>query len=253
VVVQVILGQVGESHRAEVDPPSPAEIEGVRRYLHHRCFISGRQHLGQIPLDVQRFGSGASCREDLSPDPALHRAHESRPPARPVQQMGHKKGGGGLSVGAGDAYGKKMRAGSTVERSGDRSHRLPHRRHHDLRDRKVELPLDTQGARPPGDRFWSKIVPVADEAGDAEEERAFAGLVAPIGEGADVDIGGAGQTTPFHIGEEVTEYHRRGFYHRSGPVRSLPGAPTGQSAVEGPIPRHLREKSAILAKAGAAT
>ena len=141
----------------------------------------------------------------------------------------------------------------TVERCSHRSHSLPHRRHHHLRDRKVEGSLDTQGARPSSDSVRREVVPITHESRYAEEKGALTSLVAPVAEGTDVDIGSAGKATALHTGEEVTESHRSGFYHPLGPARRRPGAPTVQSAVEGPMPRHLSEKSAIWAKAGAAT
>jgi len=96
-------------------------------------------------------------------------------------------------------------------------------------------------------------VPIAQEPGNAEEEGAVAYLITTIAEGADADVGSAGQTTALHRSEEVTESHRWGFYHPAGRARRRLRASAVQSETEGPIPRHFSEKSAILAKAGAAT
>ena len=76
VVVQVILREVGEGDRVELDAERPAQIERVRRHLHDHAPVPGRDHIGQVALDIKGLG-GRSPRRQASPaDTPLHGAHE---------------------------------------------------------------------------------------------------------------------------------------------------------------------------------
>ena len=115
VVVQVVLGEVGEGGHGKARAQDAAEVDGLARDLERRHTHAGFRHLREHHLEVAALGSGVQRRAHLTADVALHRAHEARGLARNRRHVLHEEGGGGLAVGAGHAHQAQLLAGLPVE------------------------------------------------------------------------------------------------------------------------------------------
>ena len=107
VIVEMLVGQVGEDARGEGEPVEPALVEAVRGGLHRHVGHAPRRKRGQGRLQVDRPRRGQACRPSRAPAPRA----PSKAPRVPmlarravgVEQVAHEPGRGGLAVGAGDA------------------------------------------------------------------------------------------------------------------------------------------------------
>ena len=102
VVVQVVLGQVGEHPRVELQPLHPVLDQGVGGHLHHHMGAAPIRHTAQQALKLIALRRGAPRREDLVPHHVLDGSDQPHPgPQHRFQHILDEKGGGGLPVGPG--------------------------------------------------------------------------------------------------------------------------------------------------------
>lgn len=92
-------------------------------------------------------------------------------------------------------------------------------------------------------------MPITHEPGDTEEQMAGAGERAAVGEMGDLHGRVSLHLETPYLTEKVCESHGSRFYHRAlGRLRR-----TAHCCPDGGIPKRRKAKSAIWAKAGAAT
>ncbi|MPM66130.1 hypothetical protein SDC9_113037 [bioreactor metagenome] len=114
VVIQMILGQVGENARREADAVHPVQGKGVGGDLHHQMGTACVRHTPAQSLDFIGFGGGALSRKGLRADHILVGADKPHlGPYRALQHGFDEVGGGCLPVGAGDTHGNKAPGGMT--------------------------------------------------------------------------------------------------------------------------------------------
>ena len=102
-VVEVILGEVGEYGAAEAAARHPLLIEGMGAHLHRSQPGAGRHRRRQLALQPIGEGRGV-LGGDAVARPAVHQgAEQGRRLSGGAGQMLNQIGGGGLAVGAGDA------------------------------------------------------------------------------------------------------------------------------------------------------
>jgi len=78
VVVQVILGEVGEDAQIEIAIVDAPKIDGVGRHFSDDVAHPGVSHLSQDLMHVEGFRRGVRRREDLAAETVIHRAQDAR-------------------------------------------------------------------------------------------------------------------------------------------------------------------------------
>ena len=124
--IEVVLGEVGEDRRGEVDRVGAVEVQRMRGHLHHARPVARVEHLGEGALQIDGLRRRA---QDLVLDPAdhaLHRAQQAGLAPVGFEQRPDEERRGGLAVGPGDADGRQARRRIPVEARGDRRHRGAH-------------------------------------------------------------------------------------------------------------------------------
>ena len=103
VVVQMVLGQIGEQGPGEAQTGHAALIESVGRHFHNGRRHARRAHGGQIFVDGQATRRGQGRGFIMAGPTIADRAHHADRAPRGTVQMFQQIGAGGLAVGAGDA------------------------------------------------------------------------------------------------------------------------------------------------------
>jgi len=118
VVIEVVLGEVGEHRAGEAAAGHPLLIERVGAHLHRSDVGAGGHRLGQLAL--QQIGkSGGVLGGDAVTRPAIdQRAEQGGGPAGAARQVFDQMGGGGLAVGARHAEQLEALAGMAPEGGG---------------------------------------------------------------------------------------------------------------------------------------
>ena len=105
VIIQVVLGQIGEQPQVKGQSRRPVLDQGVGGYLHYHIGTAIVQHLAQKGLELIALRGGAVGRQLLPPYHVPIGADQANlGPARPLQQFFDEAGGGGLAVGPGDRH-----------------------------------------------------------------------------------------------------------------------------------------------------
>jgi len=189
VEVEVVLREVREHRDGPVDRVGAVQLERVRAGLHRAGHVARLEHPGEGRLQVDGLGRGVRERGLLAADDALDRPEERGRPARGLEQLAHEERGGRLAVRPGHADDVQPRRRIAVEAGGDARHRDAHVVDDHLRHAQAERALDDQRRGTARDRVGRELMPVAGEAGHAEEERPGPDEAVVEGEPGDVHRG----------------------------------------------------------------
>ena len=171
-VVQVVLGEVGEGGHRKAGAQDAAQVDGVARHLERRHAHTGFGHVCQQHLQVAAFGRGVQRGAHLGAHMALHSAHEARLLAGHGGHVLHEEGGGGLAVGAGHTHQAQLLAGLAVKARAAQGQGLAGVVNEELRHVERQRALNHQGRRAALHCVCSVVVAVCRGTGHAEEERA---------------------------------------------------------------------------------
>ena len=133
VVIEVVLGEVGENRPGELAATDALLVQGMGTHLHRPDLGSRLGGLGQLGLEHIRKGRGVLSGDALA-RPAVHQsAEQGRRGATTTDQMLDQMGGGGLAVGAGHTDQAQPLAGVLPELSrqqtGPARHGITHHQH----------------------------------------------------------------------------------------------------------------------------
>ena len=160
VQVEVVLGQVREGERGEVDAVESPERGAVRGRLHRAASVARVEHLAECALEVDRLGRRAHGRAPLAADPELDRPDQARLPPRRFEDRVEQECGRRLPVRPGDACDLELLGRSSEELDRRRGHRLPRVRDDELRHARGHGVLDDERRRSGIDRALGELVPV---------------------------------------------------------------------------------------------
>ena len=181
-IVEVILGEVGEDGAVEPRAVDPMLIQTVGRDFHGRRPNACLDHPRQQAMEVGGFGRGPVERDGPARDPHAGRAdHAGRHP-RGLEHGFEQIGGGRLPVGSGRADQCEAIGGVAEERRRHRAHRPADRRNDDLHAWEIQWLLDHQHGGPCRDRAIGELVPVHARSRNTEEQRAGPDLRGAIGD-----------------------------------------------------------------------
>ena len=158
------------------------------------------EHLAERALEVDRLRRRAHDRCSTPPIDRLDRPEQAAAAAGALEQRAHEERGRRLAVGAGDAATGSAAVGSPEARGGDR-HRRTHVLAPHLGHAEPERARDDERRRPARDRVGREVVPVAGEAGHAEEQGAGLHRAVVVGQAGDLHAFGA-------FAEQVAQGHR---------------------------------------------
>ncbi len=245
VEIEVILRQVREDRRGQMDRVGPMQRQRVRGDLDRTRLVTGLEHRPERPLQVDRLRSRALDIALVAAHDALHRPEQAGLAAGRLQQRADQKRRRRLAVRAGHA--DHLQRGRRVAVEGGRGggHRRADIGHHDLRHAQAERPLDDQRHSPALDRIAGELMPVAREPGNAEEQRARRHDPVVIGEVGDLDTPRARRRARNHL---VQPHCRRGYLRPRKPssTRSRPGRTLPPHRVGQPYPSSDRHPESAL-------
>ena len=112
VVVQVVLGEVGEGCEGETAGPDARLVDGVAGDLHHGGATPCVHHRGKVGLERAGIGRGTVGGRVVTRPLLGHGGEESGQEAALGEHVAQEPGGGGLAVGAGDAAEQEAFAGA---------------------------------------------------------------------------------------------------------------------------------------------
>ena len=115
VVVEVVVGDVGEDATGEIEAPRALLHDGVRRTLHEAEFAPGVGHLAHHGVQADRVGRRVRRPDFAAVDPIDHRRDQPRAVAQRPHQVVEQRGGRRLAVRAGDAHQLQLAARMAVE------------------------------------------------------------------------------------------------------------------------------------------
>ena len=122
-VIQMVLGQIGEHGRLEGDAVHAVLMQGVGGDFHRHGAAAIRAHGGQMLLNFQGLRRGVSGRDQLAAQVVMNRAKQTAAHLGLIEQVMNQEANGGLAVGARDArdgqvFGRKSMEGGSGERQG---------------------------------------------------------------------------------------------------------------------------------------
>ena len=186
VVVQVVLGEVGEGSDGEVGAPGALEIKGMRAHFHSHHGAAGIAHPREQLLQIGRFRRRMVGLLHDPGDLVAHGADHAAAVARHLGDVLHEVGRGGLAIGARNAHEGEALRGMVVEGCRRAGHGLAGVGHHHLGHvsgiGQVHLALGHERRGAPIDSVLGEGVPVHHIADDAEEHVAGTDGVAAEGE-----------------------------------------------------------------------
>ena len=103
-VIQMVLGQVGEHPGVEPDVVHPVQVDGMAGHLHDDLGDSVFFHLAQDPHQIQGFRGGSGIGINLVPPPVIHRADDPCRDVRFSKNGLQQIGDGGFAVGSRDPH-----------------------------------------------------------------------------------------------------------------------------------------------------
>ena len=219
--VEVVLREVGEDRRGDVDAVRPPQLERVRGDLHRAGAIAAVEHLAERALEVDRLGRGADGRPLVARDHRGHGPEQAGLAPGRLQQRADEERRRGLAVGPRDTNYGQPGGGVPVEARGGDRHRGADVLDLHLRHAEVERPGDDERRRAAFDRVGREIVAVAREPGDAEEQGPGLHGTVVVGQAADLD------RRP--IAEQLSDGHPRAVYERPRTIRSTAMPRRGRS------------------------
>ena len=104
VVIQMVLGKIGEHGRIKLDACHPVLIQGVAGNLHHHIIHVGVTHHGKGTLQIHHIRRGIVNRQHLILNHNLNGADEPHTAAHAPQHGPEHIADGGLAISAGNAY-----------------------------------------------------------------------------------------------------------------------------------------------------
>ena len=126
----------------------------------------------------------------------------------------------------------QLRGRVAGEAGGGLRHRGAHVLDLDLRHAEPERPADHERRRATRDRVRREVMPVAGEAGDAEEQRPGLDLAVVVGEARDLDVGA--------VAEQLAQRHRAESMGAPGRKAGARRRPRGARAAPAPRRRTAR-------------
>ena len=102
VVIEVVLGKVGEDPQVECAVVDPLEVDGVRRNLHRHMRDPEIGHLPDDPLQLERFRGRIRRGKCLAPVAVVYRTQDADGMAGGPEDRFDQVGDGGLAVGPDD-------------------------------------------------------------------------------------------------------------------------------------------------------
>ena len=100
-VVEVILGQVGEDADIKIDSECALQGNGVGGNLHHRTVAARLPHLLEQGLDIRSLRRGMRCRKRAITDLIRDRTEQTGKKPAVAQHIANHVGRSGLPVGSG--------------------------------------------------------------------------------------------------------------------------------------------------------
>ena len=177
VIVEVILRQIREHRRVELDARNAPLIERVGGYLHHDRIHTARTHLGEQLLHNDDIGRRVRRGEHLVLHHNLYRPDQPDALPRMTQDCAHEVARRCLAVRARDADDAHAARGIVVEIRDNGIQRLlqvRHVEHAQPLGHIHRLPLRQNGASSRPRRIWYEAVCVHMSAGDADKESPLA-------------------------------------------------------------------------------
>ena len=188
----MILREVREDRRGEVDGIGATQLQRVRGDLDRTGPIAAVEHRAEVRLQVDRLGGGAADRALHPADHRLDRPQQAAARARVgrLQQRLQQERGRRLPVRPGHTHHPQLGARIPVEADRRRSHRGARGSHHHLGHPEPERTLDDECRGPARDRLRGEVVPVSLKAAHAEEQAPRRDRAAVVGEARDLDRSG---------------------------------------------------------------
>ena len=139
VVIEVVLGEVGEHGAGEAATGAALLIEAMGAHLHGPDPGAGRHRLGQLGLEPIGEGRGVAGGLAMAGPAVDQGAEQGHGAAAGARQVLNQAGGGGLAVGAGNPDQGQVLAGLLPEGrrqlAGPGGHRIGNHNHRIARDR----------------------------------------------------------------------------------------------------------------------
>ena len=123
VIVQMVVGYVGEYGSLELQPSDALLHDRVRRHLHEAVFASRVDHLAQHGIEPHGVGRGVRRLRFAVPHAVDHRGDQPRAIAQRAEQIAQQRGHGGLAVGARHAHQPQLARRVVVKGGGHVGHR----------------------------------------------------------------------------------------------------------------------------------
>ena len=134
VVVEVVVGDVGEDAAREIKTPRALLHDGVRRALHEAEFAPRVGHLAHHGVQADRVGGRVGRLDLAAVDLVNHRRDQPGLVAHGPHEVVQQRHGRGLAVGSGDTHQFQFAARKAVEGRGHVGHRPRRVFDHDIRD-----------------------------------------------------------------------------------------------------------------------
>jgi hypothetical protein len=214
----MVLREVREHGAGEPHTPHAVLIEAVRGDLHRHGIDPYARHLGQEPMKIRGFRSGARVGDRALVDAHARGSDHPGLPHRRTKDPLQEVGGGRLPVGSGHPDDAETIGRVPVEDGGDRTHRRSDRGNPRLDHRVgyLQPPFHQEGSSPPLHGRRGEVVTVVDPATDTEEQAVRRNLVGSVGEARDRGLLVAAHLRGRENGEEAGE--RLGIKSHGGPA-----------------------------------
>ncbi len=204
VVVEVVVGDVGEEGAGEAQPQRALLHEGVRRALHEAVGAAGVDHLAHHGVEADGVGRGVGRGQRAVTHAVDHRRDEARLVAQRLREVVEQRRRGGLAVGARHPDELQLAARVVVEGRGHAGHRRRGVGHDDVGDLRVArlgqpLADHRRGALRHGVR--DEPVAVALRARHGEEAVARACGPRVVGEVRDGRVGRADEAQDLRVAQ----------------------------------------------------
>ena len=118
-IIEVILGEIGKDGGVKLHPSDSGLIEGVGGDFHGDGLATGGVHLPEKILDITGFGGRSGGGKEAVADFVADSADETAASEFRFTDMLEEKGGGGFSVGTGDARDLERMRGIFIKSGGE--------------------------------------------------------------------------------------------------------------------------------------
>ena len=230
VVIQVVVGDVGEDPARQLGPGQAVLIQGVRARFHEAVRAPGIEHVGEELLQADWIRCGVGRGDHAIHDAVLHGADQSglavEHAGEPVEEGGHR----GLAVGAGDGDDLEALGRVVVEVGGEVAEGSPAVFHLDVDDLVAPVIFGRHlfahdGSRTSADGAGDVLMAVHGGTGNGHEAAERPDLPAVRHHGFDRDVGGSSNLGDPRSIEDVLEQLHDSSRRMVWPLRgSVPGA-----------------------------